>query len=109
HGKALWRLEGPSGEPASVEVRGRVNTDEMLFVRQAVGLGLGVGLLPVIVIATCARVRTLEPVERVLPEFSMGGADVAVVTPSGPKRPRRVTILRDFLVQRLAPRCQQQT
>jgi len=105
HGKALWRLDGPDGEPSSIEVRGHVNVDEMLFVRQAIGAGLGIGLLPTIVIASCARVGVLEPVERVLPEFSMGGADVAVVTPSGPKRPRRVTILRDFLVERLAPRC----
>jgi DNA-binding transcriptional LysR family regulator len=108
HGKALWRLEGPGGELASVEVRGRVNVDEMLFVRQAVGVGLGIGLLPTIVIATCNRVQSLEPVERILPELSMGGADVAVVTPSGPKRPRRVTILRDFLLERLAPRCEKQ-
>jgi DNA-binding transcriptional LysR family regulator len=106
HGKALWRLDGPDGEPSSIEVRGHVNVDEMLFVRQAIGAGLGIGLLPTIVIASCARGGVLEPVERVLPEFSMGGADVAVVTPSGPKRPRRVTILRDFLVERLAPRCE---
>jgi DNA-binding transcriptional LysR family regulator len=106
HGKALWRLDGPDGEPSSIEVRGHVNVDEMLFVRQAVGAGLGIGLLPTIVIATCQRVGVLEPIERILPEFSMGGADVAVVTPSGPKRPRRVTILRDFLVERLAPRCE---
>jgi DNA-binding transcriptional LysR family regulator len=107
HGKALWRLQGPEGEVSSVEVRGRVNVDDMLFVRQAVGVGLGIGLLPTIVIATCNRVGALDPVERILPEFSMGGAEVAVVTPSGPKRPRRVTLLRDFLVQRLTPRCQQ--
>jgi DNA-binding transcriptional LysR family regulator len=106
HGKALWRLDGPAGEPSSVEVRGRLNVDEMLFVRQAVGLGLGIGLLPTIVIATCARVSSLDPVERILPEYTMGSAEVAVVTPSGPKRPRRVTILRDFLVQKLAPRCE---
>jgi DNA-binding transcriptional LysR family regulator len=106
HGKALWRLEGPDGQIASVEVRGRVSVDEMLFVRQAIGAGLGIGLLPKIVIATCSRVGSLDPVERILPEFGLGGADVAVVTPSGPKRPRRVTLLRDFLVERLAPRCE---
>jgi DNA-binding transcriptional LysR family regulator len=109
HGKALWRLDGPDGEASTVEVRGRVTVDEMLFVRQAVGNGLGVGLLPTIVIATCARANSLDPVERILPEFSVGGADVAIVTPSGPKRPRRVTLLRDFLVERLAPRCENQT
>jgi DNA-binding transcriptional LysR family regulator len=106
HGKALWRLDGPDGEASSIEVRGHVTVDDMLFVRQAVGTGLGIGLLPTIVIATCKRVGSLDPVERILPEFSMGGAEVAVVTPSGPKRPRRVTLLRDFLVLRLAPRCE---
>src|SRR5687768_16730971 len=105
HGKALWHLDGPDGEPSSIEVHGPVNVDEMLFVRQAVGAGLGIGLLPTIVVAQCARANTLEPVERVLPEFSMRGAELAVVTPSGPKRPRRVTLLRDFLVEHLAPRC----
>ena len=106
HGKALWRLDGPNGEVASVEVRGSISVDEMLFVRQVVGSGVGIGLLPSIVIATCRRVGSLDPVERILPEFTMGGAEVAVVTPSGPKRPRRVTLLRDFLVQRLTPRCE---
>jgi DNA-binding transcriptional LysR family regulator len=106
YGKALWRLDGPDGEVSSIEVRGHVTVDDMLFVRQAVGVGLGIGLLPMIAIASCARVNALEPVERILAEFSMGGSDIAVVTPSGPKRPRRVTLLRDFLVQRLTPRCE---
>jgi DNA-binding transcriptional LysR family regulator len=107
HGKALWTLDGPGGETSTVEVRGRINVDEMLFVRQAVGVGLGIGLLPAIVIASCARAKPLDVVERVLPDFSMGGGtDVSVVTPSGPKRPRRVTLLRDFLVQRLTSRCE---
>jgi DNA-binding transcriptional LysR family regulator len=106
YGKAVWRLDGPNGEVASVEVRGNVSVDEMLFVRQVVGSGIGIGLLPTIVIATCKRAGSLDPVERILPEFSVGGAEVAVVTPSGPKRPRRVTLLRDFLVQGLAPRCE---
>jgi DNA-binding transcriptional LysR family regulator len=110
HGKALWKLDGPDGQTWSVEVRGRINVDEMLFVRQAIGVGLGIGMLPAIVIASCSRVNPLDVVERVLPELSMGGAaDVSVVTPSGPKRPRRVTLLRDFLVQHLASRCEKTT
>jgi DNA-binding transcriptional LysR family regulator len=106
HGKAVWRLDGPDGDVSSIEVRGPVTVDELLFVRQAIGAGLGIGLLPTIVIATCSRVGAIDPVERILPEYSMGGAEVAVVTPSGPKRPRRVTLLRDFLVLRLTPRCE---
>jgi DNA-binding transcriptional LysR family regulator len=109
HGKALWRLEGPNNEASSVEVRGHINVDEMLFVRQAIGVGLGIGLLPQVVVASCERVGSLDPVERVLPEYAVRGAELTVLTPSGHKRPRRVTLLRDFLVQALAPRCERQS
>jgi DNA-binding transcriptional LysR family regulator len=106
HGKAVWQLEGADGEPAGIEVRGRLSVDEMLFVRQAVGAGLGIGLLPSIVVGACEKVQA-SPVERVLPAYSMGrGAEISVVTPSGPKRPRRVTLLRDFLVEQLSRRCE---
>lgn len=107
HGKAIWKLEGPAGEASSIEVRGSVSVDEILFVRHAVGAGMGIGLLPTIVVGTCARVRELEPVERILPDFSMPGGEVAVVTPTGHRRPRRVTLLRDFLLERISARCQQ--
>jgi hypothetical protein len=40
-----------------------------------------------------------------LPDYAVRGVDLAVVTPSGPKRPRRVTLLRDFLVEQLSQRC----
>jgi DNA-binding transcriptional LysR family regulator len=107
HGKTIWKLEDARGEVSSIEVRGRVSVDELLFVRQAVGVGMGIGLLPTLVFGKCVRARELEPVERVLPDLlSVGGGDVSVVTPSGHKRPRRVTLLRDFLVQRLGERCE---
>ncbi|HEY6077501.1 MAG TPA: LysR family transcriptional regulator [Polyangiaceae bacterium] len=107
HGKALWQLENAEGEVSSVEVHGRITADEMLFVRQAVGAGLGIGLLPSLVVGACDRAKGETPVERLLPAYRVGrGAEVSVVTPSGPKRPRRVTLLRDFLVQQLAQRCE---
>jgi DNA-binding transcriptional LysR family regulator len=106
NGKALWKLEGPNNELSTVEVRGPINVDEMLFVRQAIGVGLGLGLLPQVVVASCERVGSLDPVERILPEYAVPGAELTVLTPSGHKRPRRVTLLRDFLVQALAPRCE---
>jgi DNA-binding transcriptional LysR family regulator len=107
HGKQIWKLEDARGETSSIEVRGRISVDEMLFVRQAVGLGLGIGMLPTLVIGSCERAKPLEPVERLLPElWGAGGGDVTVVTPSGHKRPRRVTLLRDFLVARLGERCE---
>jgi DNA-binding transcriptional LysR family regulator len=106
HGKASWQLQGPHEELSTVEVGGRISVDEMLFVRQAVSAGLGIGLLPGIVVTNCAKVTHLAPVERVLPEYAMRGAELTVLTPSGAKRPRRVALLRDFLVTRLTSRCQ---
>lgn len=105
HGKVVWRLDGPGGTVSTVEVGGLVSVDEMLFVRRAVEVGLGIGLLPNLAAAACLGAP--YPLERVLPEFGLGGVEITVVTPSGPKRPRRVTLLRDFLVQSLAPRCEQ--
>jgi DNA-binding transcriptional LysR family regulator len=104
-GKTLWKLDGPNDEVSTVEVSGRVNADEMLFVRHAIAAGLGIGLLPVLVESACAERRKVDPLQRVLPEYGVRGLDLSIVTPTGPKRPRRVTLLRDFLVEELAERC----
>jgi DNA-binding transcriptional LysR family regulator len=108
HGKAIWRLVGPGGEASSVEVRGRINVDEILFVRQAVGAGLGIGLLPNVVMGSdaCNKAAALNPIERVLPDFHQAGGELSIVTPSGHRRPRRVTLLRDFLLERISARCE---
>ena len=104
-GRALWRFDGPNGEVATVEVTGRMNVDELLFVRQALAGGFGIGLLPILVESTCSEKKKVDPLRRLLPEYGIRGAELAVVTPSGPKRPRRVTLLRDFLVEQMAARC----
>jgi DNA-binding transcriptional LysR family regulator len=104
-GKAVWRLDGPNQEVSTVEVQGHVNADELLFVRQAIGAGLGIGLLPLLVESACPEKRKLEPLKRVLPEYSVSGVDLAIVTPTGPRRPKRVTLLRDFLVEQMSQRC----
>jgi DNA-binding transcriptional LysR family regulator len=106
-GGALWRLEGPNGVISSVQVRGHINADETLFVRQAVAAGLGIGLLPLLVAPSCAKQSGMPALERVLPEYSLGGDSLHVVVPAGSKRPRRVTLLRDFLVARLSARCRE--
>jgi DNA-binding transcriptional LysR family regulator len=103
-GKALWRLDGPNHELAAVEVSGRVNADELLFVRTAIAAGLGIGLLPILVESACTEKRKADPLQRVLPDYAVRGADLAVVTPTGPKRPHRVTLFRDFLVEQLTRR-----
>jgi DNA-binding transcriptional LysR family regulator len=103
-GKAVWTLTGPDDESSAVEVRGSVTTDEMLFVQQAVNSGLGIGLLPLFALSRCAERAKLDAV-RVLPDYTLRGTELQVLTPSGPKRPRRVTLLRDYLIERLSSRC----
>ena len=104
HGKAIWRLHGPKDEISTVEVRGPVGTDELLFVCRAVESGIGVGLLPIVAASACTEHNKLD-VERILSEYSVRGNDVKVLTPAGAKRPRRVTLLRDFLIEKLTLRC----
>jgi DNA-binding transcriptional LysR family regulator len=104
-GRAVWRLEGPDGEVSTVEVRGVISADETLFVRHAVSGGMGIGLLPLLVMPRCAERAKIEPLERVLGDYTLRGAHLHVVTPAGAKRPRRITLLRDFLVERLGQRC----
>jgi DNA-binding transcriptional LysR family regulator len=104
HGRSLWELQSRQ-ETATIEVRGPITVDEMLFVRQAVGAGIGIGLLPYVVIKSCEGFEPKSPVVRVLSSWAAKGAELCVITPTGPKRPRRVTLLRDFLYQRLVASC----
>lgn len=104
HGKALWRLSGPNDEISTIEVRGRVNCDDLVFVTQAVGIGLGIGLLPVFVAGKCTTHArdTQQRIVRVLPDYAVRGTEVQIVTTSGAKRPKRVTLLRDYLLDNLS-------
>jgi DNA-binding transcriptional LysR family regulator len=102
---ATWRLDGPDGAVSMVEVHGRVSTDEPLFVGQAVQSGLGIGLLQLHGVNMCTEGGKIAPLVRVLPEYAVRGAELQVVTPSGAKRPHRVTLLRDYLIDRLTTRC----
>src|SRR5450432_373236 len=101
NGKADWRLVGPNGEE-SVTVRGPVNVvDEMAFAQQAVVVGLGIGLLPLVGTRLRAPGRDALPVVRILPEYSAGGAGLHVVTPSVRFQSAAVTAFRDFLIAEL--------
>ena len=100
HGKSDWQLTGPRGEER-VTVRGPVNADEMAFVLQAVTAGVGVGLLPTISVRLAAAHGTLPRPVRLLPEYSGGGANLNVVSPSARLPSAAVSVFRDFLVAEL--------
>lgn len=96
---STWTLEGPNGAE-SVNVRTVVRSNELGFLMWATGAGIGVGLLPIEVIG---RVRSehLPPLERLLPEYSQGGASLSVLWPSARYVPRRVELFREHLIQAL--------
>jgi DNA-binding transcriptional LysR family regulator len=93
-----WTLEGPSGE-ASVQVEGALVADDYAFVCTAVVAGAGIGLLPEFLAA-----ENRDRLVHVLPAYSTAGSELHLVYPAGPYLPRRVALLRDFLVESLGGR-----
>lgn len=101
-GRTTWKLSDVDGTVTSVEVRGPINVDETLFVRQAVEAGAGIGILPLVVLAPCQRAGHLNTLVRVLPEYAVRGGALYLVTPPLDLVPQRVRLLRDFLYERLS-------
>jgi DNA-binding transcriptional LysR family regulator len=99
-GRAEWRLNGPSGDEA-VQVKGPVSVDDLLVVRQAVEAGIGIGLLPLFMLGSCAKRVAQSSVVRVLPEVALRGSALHVVSPSARHQPARVALFRDFLIESL--------
>ena len=94
-GTASWRLEG-GGREETIEVTGRVSSDDYVFSLRAIEAGLGIGTLPLFV-GRAHRPR----IERVLPQLGVPGAPLQVVMPSASFVPARVALVRDFLVEHL--------
>jgi DNA-binding transcriptional LysR family regulator len=91
-GVMAWRLEGPRGLE-TVEVKGPLLIDDLACVRHAVGVGLGLALLPVP--PPLFRGRDARLI-RVLPAYAIRGAAMHIVWPSARFVPLRVALFRDF-------------
>lgn len=89
------RLQGPDGK-TTVKRQGRLQCDEMFFLREATRAGAGLGLLPSF-LATPDLVL-------VLPRWSTPSGSLWFVTPSARQLPRRVAVLREFLLETFAAR-----
>lgn len=84
--------------PAALGKRRRPSTvvgDDILFIREAVKAGLGLGLLPTFLAQEEVRAGRLV---QVLKGVTRGVGALSFVHPPGPHQPRKVTALRDFLV-----------
>jgi DNA-binding transcriptional LysR family regulator len=74
----------------------------MAFLQQAVTAGVGIALLPMIGVRLAAA-RGAQPMPvRLLPEYSMGGSSLHVVSPSTRFQSASVIAFRDFLVGELS-------
>lgn len=96
-GKNVLRLTGPKGDE-TIEVTGPVGADDMLFNRNAVAAGAGIGLLPAM--SATKQVARGEMV-RVLPAYYLHGGALYVVSPASRHQLTRVKLLRDFFIAHL--------
>jgi DNA-binding transcriptional LysR family regulator len=100
-GKNLLRLEGKvKGERCEVEVTGRLGSNDLVFVREAVTAGAGIGGLPAFVARELVATGRLV---RLLPSYAFMGAKVYFVHPPVRPLPAKIVVLRDFL-QEVVPR-----
>jgi DNA-binding transcriptional LysR family regulator len=94
----IWRFT-KGGKSASVRPSGplRVNNGDAMM--PALIAGTGLGILPEFILRDALAAGR---VERLLPDWSLPSGAVYWVTPPGGPRPKRVEVLADFLVERLA-------
>jgi DNA-binding transcriptional LysR family regulator len=100
-----WRFT-KDGKSATVRPSGplRVNNGDAML--PALIAGTGVGILPEFILRDALAAGRLE---RLLPDWSLPAGAVYWVTPPGGPRPKRVEILADFLVEKLAPQTKRRT
>jgi DNA-binding transcriptional LysR family regulator len=95
-----WRLIGPRGVE-QVTVSGPITVDDLGSVRQLCLAGLGIALMPLIVVR-----RDIErgALARVLPAYAGKGAALYIVSPPLVHAPTRVKLLREHLVREMVAR-----
>jgi DNA-binding transcriptional LysR family regulator len=93
-----WRFS-KGDKSASVRPAGplRVNNGDAMM--PALCAGTGLGILPEFILRDALAAGRLE---RLLPDWSLPSGGVYWVTPPGGPRPKRIEVLADFLVRKLA-------
>ena len=98
-GPQRLRVAGP--RPAADARRGRIVCDDLLFVRDAVLAGAGIGLLPKFVAEPDVVSGRLT---RVLPRVERAAGHLHIVTPAAKHVPHKVTAFRDLVLEMLRTR-----
>jgi DNA-binding transcriptional LysR family regulator len=94
------RLDGPRG-PLEVEPRAVIRCNDLLFVRDALRTGAGLGLLPAFVAEPEVAAGTLV---RVMPRHERLAGHVWVVSPASRQPSPRVTAFRELVTEKLRER-----
>jgi DNA-binding transcriptional LysR family regulator len=79
----------------------RIVCDDLLFVRDAIRAGAGIGLLPMLVAEGDVLAGRLA---RILPRFERPAGHLYIVTPAAKHVPRKVTAFRDLVLEMLKAR-----
>lgn len=97
-GRAIWALQGPNGQE-SIELDCRIGADEFSFVRALLLADAGIAMLPRFIALSGLHEGKLR---QVLPgrDYRLPGG-MYLVYPSAKHLPRRVALLRDFLLSTL--------
>lgn len=96
-GYTVWRLHGPEGQ-AEVSVSGRFRANTAQAQAHAVRAGLGIGLMPLLLVLRDIAAGTLVPI---LPDYSQDSGGLYVVSPSRRLRSPAVTALIEFFAERM--------
>jgi DNA-binding transcriptional LysR family regulator len=96
-GGTLWTLQGPQGDE-QVNVSGRISSNSARSLVKSCVAGLGIALLPTMMITPEVRAGRLI---RVLPAYRRDGADFNVLLPSRLQIPSAVSAFVDFATEKL--------
>jgi DNA-binding transcriptional LysR family regulator len=96
-GTVTWNLQGPRGRE-EIKIRGRFSANSARVLLQGCISGLGVALLPSVLITPHINAGRLA---RVLPDYRREGADLCVVLPSGQQIPAAVSAFVEFASAKL--------
>src|ERR1700757_2407577 len=100
HGRNTWRLQGPRGSQ-EVPIKSRFAVNDMRVLAQACIVGLGIALLPQLIVEPIIAQGKLV---RVLPTYRRAstGFDLQLVYTSRPPVPPAVAVVAEFLLEKLA-------
>lgn len=98
-----WRFVGPDGAEQSVAITGPLRANNADALMPALLAGAGIALQPEFIVWRQVADGRLEIL---LPEWSPPPIGLHIVTPPGGPRPRKVTVLIDFLARRFSARAE---